>query len=71
MLTLITLAAIMGAALNAQGRRAGFAVWIVTNAYFAIHNLRIGETQQAALYAVYFALAVWGLVKWRGSNVDT
>ena len=63
MTAIMTAAAIIGAALNANGKRAGFSVWLVTNAYWTIHNIRIGEWEQAVLYAVYFGLAVWGY--WR------
>ena len=65
MTAIMTVAAIIGATLNANGKRAGFLVWLVTNAYWTIHNARIGEWEQAVLYAVYFGLAVWGWRKGR------
>jgi hypothetical protein len=37
----------------------------VTNAAWAVIDLRAGLPAQAALMATYCVLAVWGLVAWR------
>lgn len=42
----------------------GFALYMLTNAYWAIHNMRIGEKQQAVLYTLFFLLATWGVLSW-------
>lgn len=42
----------------------GFAVWIVSNSSFLIHNMRIKERAQATLWGVYLGLAIWGFASW-------
>jgi len=59
-----TLVAIAGTVLNARMRREGFYLWLVANVVFLVHNLRIREYPQAALWAVYVGLAVYGLWSW-------
>jgi len=59
-----TAAALLGAGLNVQQHRAGFAVWMVTNGLWAVYDWWIGERAQAVLFAVYFGLAVWGWFAW-------
>lgn len=56
--------ALVGVWLNIHGRRACFAIWCVTNAVWALIDLRHGIYAQAALQGVYFLLSVYGLVKW-------
>ena len=43
----------------------GFVCWAVANVYLTIHNSLIGEFAQAAMFAVYLILAVWGIIEWR------
>lgn len=57
--------AFAGAILNVRKRPEGFLIWIVTNGAWAVHDFRIGEYAQAALWAAYFALSVWGFLAWR------
>ena len=54
------------AALNVQQCRAGFAVWIVTNALWAVYDWWIGARAQSVLFIAYFGLAVWGWFAWGG-----
>jgi len=42
----------------------GFALYMLTNAYWALYNLTIGQTRQAVLFGVFFALAAWGVWSW-------
>jgi len=63
---LVTAAAIVGAIGNVRHRRWGFAVWIVTNACWLAYDLAIGANAQAALFAVYAGLAIWGWLSWGG-----
>lgn len=66
MLTYIAAAlAVIGAVLNVKRRRAGFAIWCVTNAYFMAHNAMIGEWAQVAIYTVNLMISIWGYVKWK------
>lgn len=67
----VTAVSIVGVILNIYGRRACFWIWIVTNAVWFAYDLWLGAYPQAALFAVYFALAVWGLCVWKvNSNVS-
>jgi len=56
--------AIMGTILNAKQIRFGFILWMVTNAVFIVNNLYHQIYSQAALFTVYFGLAVFGWVSW-------
>ncbi len=56
--------ALVGVWLNIHGRRACFAIWCVTNAIWAVIDLRHGIYAQAALQFTYCLLSVYGLVKW-------
>jgi len=62
---LVTAASITGTVANIYKRRWCFGVWAVTNAMWAAYDLWIGAHAQAALMAVYFGLALWGLWRWR------
>jgi len=42
----------------------GFALYMLTNAYWAVYNIVIAETRQAVLYLVFFVLAAWGVWSW-------
>jgi len=56
-----TLLALYGAYLNSEGRWHGFAIWIVTNTVFMIHNYNIGQWQQSLLFLCYLVLSANGL----------
>ena len=58
------LAALLGVWLNIHGHRVCFAIWCVTNAVWALIDLRHGIYAQAALQFVYFLLSIYGLAKW-------
>jgi hypothetical protein len=62
---IITGLSLIGVVLNILQLKICFAVWLITNAFWSIRNYRRGEKAQAFLFAVYFGLAVWGLVAWR------
>jgi len=62
--------AIAGVVLNIYKRPACFAVWIFTNAVWAVYDFRLGLYSQAAIFAVYFILAVWGLAHWLRAGKD-
>lgn len=59
-----TILAIIGTFLNAKQVRFGFVIWMITNTVFVINNIYIHCYQQAALFAVYFGLAVFGWISW-------
>ena len=62
---MLTAASLIGVVLNIKKNKACFAIWAVTNAAWAVIDYTAGVTAQAALFAVYFCLAIWGLVEWR------
>lgn len=59
-----TAVAIIGTVLNAKQLRFGFILWMITNAIFVVYNLYIKSYPQAALFSVYFGLAVFGWISW-------
>lgn len=61
---ILTAASLVGVILNIKKRKSCFIVWGVTNASWAVIDYNAGLTAQAALFAVYFVLAVWGLIEW-------
>ena len=62
---LVTVASIAGVVLNIKRRRECFYIWAGTNAFWAVLDFTQGIYSQAALQAVYFGLAIWGLIEWR------
>lgn len=62
---LITVLSIVGVVLNIKKRRSSFGVWAVTNAAWCVVDYWHGLYAQAALFAVYFGLALYGLREWR------
>lgn len=60
----LTAASIVGVILNIRQHRGCFAIWLVTNASWAVIDYYRGIHAQAALFAVYFVLSVWGLIQW-------
>ncbi|HIJ67461.1 MAG TPA: hypothetical protein HPP87_04590 [Planctomycetes bacterium] len=62
---LIVAIAVVGAGFNVLGRWQGFALWIVSNGYWLAYNWRAGEYAQAIIFAVFLAIAIYGLICWR------
>lgn len=67
---ILTAGSIVGVVLNIRGDRNGFLIWIFTNTAWVIIDLAMGIPEQAALFAVYSGLAVWGYIKWGGTQKD-
>lgn len=61
---------LIGTVLNVYKRRGGFAVWAVTDVAWVAYDLSIGANAQAALLAIYGAMAVWGFLKWRDNGSE-
>ncbi len=61
---LIAMLAVVGVVLNIKKRKECFYLWIFTNGFWCWHNARIGELAQAALFALYFWLAIVGAAEW-------
>ena len=67
---LVTIASLIGTIANIYKRRWCFAVWLVTNTFWCVYDIRIGAYPQAALMGVYVLLAIWGLMQWRKEASD-
>ncbi|MBU2538111.1 MAG: nicotinamide mononucleotide transporter family protein [Proteobacteria bacterium] len=64
----LTAASVIGAALNAVGRRAGFTVWIFSNIGWVIANASRGLWPQAGLFVAYLGFSVVGFFMWPSSS---
>ena len=64
LLWLTSVAALVGVVLNIRKHVACFWIWTVTNAIWVCAYIRHGIYPQAALQAVYFGLAIYGIFKW-------
>ena len=62
---LTSLAALVGVWLNIKKQVACFWIWAVTNAVWVYADVAHGIYPQAALQAIYFGLAIYGIWKWR------
>jgi len=60
----LTAASVLGAGLNAIGRRAGFTVWIFSNIGWVAANASRGLWPQAALFTAYLGFSVVGFFMW-------
>jgi len=60
----ITALSLVGVVLNIYKRSECFAIWAVTNTAWMVYDYRLGAHSQAALFAMYLILALWGLWKW-------
>ena len=64
----LTVTSLIGVVLNIQKRRACFYIWLITNASWCVVDAYRELPAQAALFAIYAGLAVWGIVAWRPSE---
>lgn len=56
--------ALSGSALNSCGNRWGFALWLITNAFWGIYNAGKREWAQVVIFAAFWLLSLWGLLTW-------
>ena len=61
----LTALSIIGTVMNIRKDRRCFVIWLFTNGAWAAYDLSIGAIAQAALFFVYFCLAIWGIVEWK------
>ncbi|MFA5132927.1 MAG: nicotinamide mononucleotide transporter [Candidatus Paceibacterota bacterium] len=64
----LNLGALIGVILNIKHRRECFYFWFVTNAGWCIVDYYKGIYAQAALFFVYWLLAIWGIFAWRSKS---
>ena len=62
---LVAVSSVVGNIANIYKKRWGFAVWAVGNVAWVVYDAYLGAWAQAALFVVYFGLAVWGFLRWR------
>lgn len=62
---IVTAASLVGVVANIKKKTWCFGVWFFTNSIWMIYDLSLGAYAQSALFAVYVALAVWGIYEWR------
>ncbi len=65
-----SLAALVGVWLNIHRHVACFCLLSATNAVWVYADLKHGIRAQAALQAVYFVLALYGIRKWTAEKVE-
>ena len=65
MMWFVAIFSLIGTVLVTHRRRAGFLFWIATNAAWVAYDLHKGALPQAALMAIYLALAIYGFYKWK------
>lgn len=61
----LTLLSLIGVILNIKKQKSCFLIWGFTNAAWAVIDFSAGLPAQGVLFALYFVLAVWGLIEWR------
>jgi len=62
---IITAASLIGVVLNIRLDRRCFYVWCVTNSAWMVIDYNKGLYAQSVLFAVYFALSIWGVYSWQ------
>jgi nicotinamide riboside transporter PnuC len=63
----LTVFSLIGVVMNIRKHRGCFYIWGVTNASWAVVDWQKGLTAQAALFGIYFVLAIWGIWEWKRS----
>lgn len=61
----LTILSLIGVYLNIKKKRSCFYIWGVTNAGWMVIDIWKDIPAQAALFGVYFLLALWGMYEWR------
>ena len=62
---IIVFIAFAGVILNIKKHWFCFLLWLISNGYWFVYNIRIGEFAQASIYGVFFILSIYGLFSWR------
>jgi len=61
----VCIIAFTGAVLNVQKKWQGFWCWLISNAWWCWHNIKIEEYEQAITFAIFWLLSAYGLAQWR------
>lgn len=62
---LLTALSLVGVWLNIKKDVRCFYLWAITNSGWVLIDWQAGLYAQSALFAVYFVLALWGIIEWR------
>jgi len=62
---LVTGLAVLGTWLNTSQNVYCFVIWLGTNAFWSIYNLRRRSYSLSLLFFIYFLLAIRGLIMWQ------
>lgn len=60
--------ALIGTWLNIKKDSRCFVIWSCTNGFWAIYDAYHELYAQAALFSLYFIMAIIGLIKWRSAK---
>jgi len=61
---IIVMFAITGVVLNVRRKWEGFLFWAVSNLWWLIHNICIGEYAQAVIFGVLYIFCIYGAAEW-------
>ena len=61
---ILSIASVVGVVLNIFQNKLCFWIWAPTNGLWIIYNWRRKAWPLAGLFAVYFVLAIWGILAW-------
>ncbi len=62
---LLTGISIIGVIANIKKHRICFYLWTITNISWMFYDYSIEAYAQAALFAVYAGLSIWGIIAWK------
>ena len=62
--------ALVGTVLNIRQKVSCFYIWTLTNAGWVFIDFKADLYHQAALQAIYFGLAIWGIFAWKNRGKD-
>ena len=62
---IVTAATMIGTIANSLQKRWCFDIWAVTNTFWLVYNMVIGQHAQGLIYALNLIMSVVGLVQWK------
>ena len=68
MICIITVLTIIGVILNIYKNKHCFIIWAFINFAWMIIDYNAELYSQSLLFALYFILAIWGIIKWNGGK---
>jgi len=62
---IVTAVTMIGTIANSLQKRWCFYIWAVTNTFWLVYNMVIGQHAQGLIYALNLIMSVVGLVQWK------